>query len=169
MSADPIPTQASAVLPLIDATRFWAKVDQSGGPDACWPWLSTVNESGYPQYCPYVRSFGRSFSTVAYRVAYWLAYGSLPVQLSHTGQCLNEICCNPKHLIPADEKLRRAIWRERVPKGEKHYRTKLTASKVNEIRRRYANGEQQQTLADEYQMTQQNVHLIISNQSWLGA
>ncbi len=27
-------------------TRFWAKVDQSGGPDACWPWTGACSLAG---------------------------------------------------------------------------------------------------------------------------
>ena len=27
--------------------KFWSKVDKSGGPDACWPWLGGTNNSGY--------------------------------------------------------------------------------------------------------------------------
>lgn len=29
------------------AERFWPKVDKSGGPDACWPWLGGINGDGY--------------------------------------------------------------------------------------------------------------------------
>ncbi len=34
------------VTPLID--RYLAKVDKSGGPDACWPWTGSLNK-GYGQ------------------------------------------------------------------------------------------------------------------------
>lgn len=30
--------------------RFWRKVDKSGGPDACWPWLASTHPGGYGQF-----------------------------------------------------------------------------------------------------------------------
>lgn len=29
--------------------RFWGKVDQSGGPTSCWPWLGVLQPDGYGQ------------------------------------------------------------------------------------------------------------------------
>lgn len=26
--------------------RFWRKVDTTGGPDACWPWLASKQRAG---------------------------------------------------------------------------------------------------------------------------
>src|SRR5690348_13988091 len=33
-----------------DLDRFWAKVDRSGGPDACHPWTRRCNPKGYGQF-----------------------------------------------------------------------------------------------------------------------
>ena len=49
------------------AAQFWAKVDRSGGPDACWPWLGRLY-GGYG-------SFG---GVGAHRVAYELLRGAIP-------------------------------------------------------------------------------------------
>lgn len=32
------------------AERFWAKVDRSGGPDACWPFTGAINKYGYGHF-----------------------------------------------------------------------------------------------------------------------
>jgi len=32
--------------------RFWSKVDQSAGPNACWPWTAYRNPGGYGEVNP---------------------------------------------------------------------------------------------------------------------
>lgn len=32
-----------------DISRFWRKVDRSGGTNACWTWLAYKNRYGYGQ------------------------------------------------------------------------------------------------------------------------
>src|SRR3990167_2460661 len=49
--------------------RFWAKVDRSGGQDACWPWTGGKLRRGYGE----VRIAKTTLS--AHRVAYELVYG----------------------------------------------------------------------------------------------
>lgn len=31
--------------------KFWAQVDRSGGPDACWPWLGKKTKEDARGYC----------------------------------------------------------------------------------------------------------------------
>ncbi len=52
-----------------DIARFWAKVDMSGGPDACWPWLGGTAK-GRGQFV------AQETSHQAHRVAYTIKYGS---------------------------------------------------------------------------------------------
>jgi len=35
---------------LADPSRFWAKVDRSAGPNACWPWLGKKDRDGYGEF-----------------------------------------------------------------------------------------------------------------------
>lgn len=83
--------------------RFWAKVDRSGGPDACWPWTGSLNGNGYGLF-----SFERR-SVRAHRFAFLLAHGEFPRQMTdhtcHNGSgcrggraCPHRACCNPRHL-----------------------------------------------------------------------
>ena len=80
------------------AERFWTKVDRSGGPDACWPWMGHRTRQGYGQ----VKILGKS--TPAHRVAWELTNGPIPLG-DHFGttcachRCDNPPCCNPAHLF----------------------------------------------------------------------
>ena len=80
------------------AERFWAKVDRSDGPDACWPWTGHRARRGYGQF----KMFGRSVP--AHRVAWELTNGPIPPG-DHFGtmcachRCDNPPCCNPTHLF----------------------------------------------------------------------
>jgi DNA-binding Xre family transcriptional regulator len=72
--------------------QFWSRVDKSGGPDACWPWVKakpgkygSVTINGKPK--------------VASRVAYELARGPLAPGLLACHTCDNPPCCNPAHLF----------------------------------------------------------------------
>jgi hypothetical protein len=89
------------------AARFWAKVDTSGGPSACWPWAACVHKFGHGQF----RLHGRVVK--AHRVAYTLARGPIPtgLDIDHTchnidptcaggASCRHRRCCNPAHLEP---------------------------------------------------------------------
>jgi hypothetical protein len=76
--------------------RFWAKVDQSAGPDACWPWIASQKGNGRPQFRVHHR--GPGGVKIAYRVACELAHGHWrDGDLHHL--CENELCSNPAHLV----------------------------------------------------------------------
>lgn len=112
--------------------QFWARVDMSAGPDACWPWTG------------YLRKDGRGCVGVGERrlAAHRVALGSgigLPEPAGFVlHSCDNPRCCNPAHLRVgthadnmADMKLRgRADRRD----GERNTRAKLTAADVADIR-----------------------------------
>lgn len=55
-----------------ESERFWAKVDRSGGPDACWPWLGFVRPNGYG-----IARVGR-MTMQASRRAWILTVGPIP-------------------------------------------------------------------------------------------
>src|SRR3990172_8553940 len=90
--------------------RFWSKVDKSGGPDACWPWLAYVLPRGYGQYAD-----GRRL-VLAHRFSYAQHIGPIPdgLELNHTchniaralgecvggDSCMHRRCFNPAHLEP---------------------------------------------------------------------
>lgn len=75
-----------------DPKHFWKRVDRSGGPEACWPWLGS-RWKGYGK----AKRLGERY---AHRVAYQLEVGPIPVGLQLDHLCRNRACVNPAHLEP---------------------------------------------------------------------
>ena len=131
--------------------RFWSKVDRSGGPDACWPWLSYKNRRGYGRF-----HFAKHH-VPAHRLAYELIHGPLDQHLVCCHRCDNPPCCNPAHLFGGTHRdniqdaVAKGRWHHRTPPrlrpDQRHWRAQLTETQVREIRRRIAAGEAQKDLA----------------------
>ena len=96
----PLRPVVAHTLPL--AERLWCRVDQSGGPDACWPWQGRTQKG-------YGRIRINSHNVFTHRLAYELTYGPLAPEaiLDHTchsvacklGDCCpHRRCVNPQHL-----------------------------------------------------------------------
>lgn len=83
-------------MPLSLRQRFEAKVDRSGGPDACHPWMGTCRQDGYGV----LRVEGRL--EYAHRVAWRLAGHEItPEKPCVLHNCPNgdlPACCNERHL-----------------------------------------------------------------------
>lgn len=107
------------------ATRFWERV-RTGAKDKCWPWTGPVNRLGY----------GRLSGEQAHRIAFALANQCIP-QWDVLHRCDNPPCCNPAHLWEGDAKANMvdAAVKGRVPKGVRHWNSKLTPEIVREMRR----------------------------------
>ena len=91
------------------AERFWAKVDRSGGPDACWPWTAALNHYGYPHF----RLNGKTVRGNRMAVVLGSPDGRVPPRaladeelVRHGHQCresgVRKRCVNPGHLTPGD-------------------------------------------------------------------
>lgn len=90
--------------------RFWPKVDQTGGPDACWPWTRSLFRRGLP----YGQFQWRGRPHVAHRIAWMLTNGEIPEGMKVCHRCDNPPCCNPSHLFLGDQS---ANERDKVAKG----------------------------------------------------
>lgn len=78
------------------AERFWAKVDQSAGPDGCWIWTGARTTAGYGHFTLSKPRRG----VYAHRFAYELLVGPIPDGLPLDHLCRNRRCVNPAHLEP---------------------------------------------------------------------
>src|SRR5215475_890037 len=84
--------------------RFWQRVDQSAGPDACWLWMGPRMWNGYGKATHEDRTQN------AHRVAWLLSRGPIPSGFHVDHLCRVKQCCNPQHLEPVTvrENLHRA-------------------------------------------------------------
>ncbi len=133
----------------------------------CHIWTASTNPRGYAQI-----NDGNGRMRRAHRVAYELYVGPVPVGLCVLHRCDNRACVNPLHLFlgtPADntaDMLAKGREAHVGPVGECHGMAKLTWGSVKTIRERLALGERQQTLADEYGVSQSQISAIRNNASW---
>ena len=95
---------------LPETERFWAAVDSSGGPNACWPWQGQRLPDGYGSFHDSTQPHGRRKTSRAHRKAYELTKGPIPPEkeidhMCHDARCTvppkrcpHRACCNPAHL-----------------------------------------------------------------------
>lgn len=141
---------------------FWARVDQSGGPGACWPWIGGKATGGYGT----VVYQGHQERT--HRLAYRLTYGEIDRGLLVRHDCDNPCCCNPSHLrtgTNADNTRDRHI-RGRDCRGERHHKAKLRADVIPVIRARWASGESFTDIARDFGVTYQSIERVARRKSW---
>lgn len=144
--------------------RFLSKLDTSGGPDACWPWLGA--NSGTQGY-GHIRKDGRDIK--AHRLAFELFNGELTPDQDVRHTCDNPPCCNPSHLVAGSttdnildmESKGRSVHL----RGSAHGRAKLTEDDVLVIRLRCADTPHV-ALAAEYGVTNVNIGAICKRKIW---
>lgn len=76
-----------------DLSRFWAKVDTSGG---CWLWEAATQNRGYGQFSVGTRLTQKQL--LAHRVSYELLVAPIPDGLTIDHLCLVKRCVNPEHM-----------------------------------------------------------------------
>lgn len=101
--------------------RFWSKVDKSGGPRACWPWVGGWRDRrGYGMFSVQFVVGGKSRNMFASRFALYLETGEIGEMALHS--CDNPPCCNPSHLRwgSCADNMRDAVERGRIKAGDTH-------------------------------------------------
>ena len=145
-----------------DKSRFWAKVDRSGGPDACWLWTAAKRKTGYGLF--YIRRAHGS-----HRIAWAMDKGPIPDGLCVCHRCDNPPCCNPKHLYAgtkvdnAQDSIRAGTKYQPDNRGELHGMSKLTAKDILEIRTSKLS---QRKTANLFGVSQSSIWLIKTNKRW---
>jgi len=150
--------------------RFWTKVDQSGGVDACWLWTAS-GAAGYGR----IKSPEGKGLLLAHRVAYETTIGPLPPGMKACHSCDNPKCVNPNHIFPGTQSQNMQDCankgRLHIPDqwGEKNPLARLTAEKVREIRALWAGKKySMQDLADVYQVSRGAINNVVHNHTWVG-
>ncbi len=156
------------------AERFWIKVDKSGGPESCWPWVAAFDSNGYGKFF-IGKKDGKTALAKANRVAWELVHGPIPTGLCSLHHCDNPACCNsenPNHLYVGtrcdnqQEMVRKNRHRNGDPRGVNNGRSVLTEEEVLEIRRRRKAGESLVKLASEFGVVHQMISRIALRQAW---
>ena len=153
---------ATRQVPILD--RLHAKLDRSGGPDACWPWTGQRNRQGYG-----FLSHRGPGTRLVHRLAWEEAHGPVPSGLKVLHHCDYPPCANERHLFlgtiadnHADAKAK-----GRGCRGELTATHRLTVQQVTAIRTRYsAGGVSQHELAREYGVGAMTINRAVLRLSW---
>ena len=147
--------------------RFWDHVQTGEG---CWEWTGARTQQGYGS----VGYEGRTEK--AHRVAWELTHGPVPAGMFVCHHCDNPPCVRPDHLFMGtrSENMLDAAAKGRLPsqdpqrvlRGERVGNSKLTASDVVAIRRRYAAGEHPTALGLEFGITRSSVTRLARGARW---
>jgi hypothetical protein len=170
-----------------DIVRFWSKVDRSGGPEACWPWIGNRSVDGYGLL------WVKGKHTRAHRIALVLASGSIPFGMCACHACDSPPCCNPAHLFRGtsfdnmrdmQEKGRSAtgdkngirkyperhmsrLHPEAIPRGESRCNSKLKNADIPDIINRWTSGNLCAEIGKDYGVSAYTIWRIVSDKTWL--
>jgi hypothetical protein len=137
--------------------RFWARVQKTRDPAACWPWLNGRNGAGYGvmrwyQHCHY-----------AHRLAYELYHGyPVPHHLVVRHLCGNQLCCRPSHLAvgtPQDNS------DDMVAQGH-HRNHALSHNQVRDIRHLAEHKARLVDISLHYGVTQHTIWQIVTRRTY---
>jgi hypothetical protein len=154
-------------LPIQDVPeKFWQLVDKKE-PELCWPWLGCTMKHNYGVF-----NYAGT-RRLAHRVVYELTYGPIePSNLTVCHHCDNPNCVNPYHLFLGTnvdntaDRVAKGRTRTNPAKGEEHYKHKLIASDIAEIKQLSKDGVPQRKIADIYHVRQSSIWGIIHNKNW---
>ena|SRR5438045_4416529 len=147
------------------AERVWEKVQKS---DGCWLRMGATS----PPYGYGVAIGLDGRQNNAHRIVWILTHGPIDEGLEVCHNCPggdNPRCVRPDHMFlgTRKENAQDMARKGRSRRGEIATGAKLTADRVREIRHRHANEPvTQQQLAREYNVTQGNIHMILSRKTW---
>lgn len=140
--------------------RFWAKVDKNA-PGGCWIWTGAKRPSGHGNFT-WDGKVGRP-----HRMAWKMIMGSLPKWTDYGDpilchKCDDPACVRPKHLyIGTQQQNMRDVLIRGNPK-----RTKLTPSKVKEMRQLHAEGVTNKDIAYRFDVHEMVAYRVTTRRTW---
>lgn len=141
--------------------RFWHYVNKT---DYCWLWTGTLQvDRGYGQ----ININNKTIHT--HRFSWILHNGSIEHELQVLHKCDVRHCVNPHHLFlgTQEDNIQDMKLKNRSLVGIKNSASKLTETKVIEIRQRYLTEKiSQHNLALHYGISQFTVFSIINRKTW---
>lgn len=156
-------------LPMEDDAWFWARVARGTG---CWTHTGLHAPRARVVWDPREQR-GR----VASRIAWELAYGPIPVGLGVCHHCDNPHCVRPDHLFLGTQRdnmqdaakkgrHRSVLSPETVPRGEAHWKAKLTRREVHTIRALHSAGTRVSVIARKFGVRSQSISNIVARRAW---
>lgn len=153
--------------------KFWARVDTSGGPNACWIWKGSrkggkdKNGRDYG-YVWKARGDGSKRKVLAHRLA-WEWYNEESAgKFDVLHKCDNPPCVNWRHLFLGTQgDNNRDMYRKgRGPVGERSGQAKLTANQVKEIQKLLCAGIWVADIARHYKVHHATIDGIKNGSQW---
>jgi len=111
------------------------------------------------------------YEKAAHRIAWIFAYGFIPPKLYVIHYCNKSLCVRPDHLFTGTmaELVSNRDRKGRQSQGNKHYKSKLTSTQVQTIRRLYSQGKAtRRMLAIRYGVSKESVYEIVAGKTWKG-
>jgi hypothetical protein len=164
-------------------SRFWRRVDKSGGVPShvpeigeCWRWTGKLNDAGYGRLS--VHRGVRGGIWRAHRVSWTLHFGAIPDGLWVLHRCDNPACVRPHHLFTGThlDNVRDCIGKGRfhdghgyLIRGERNPGAKVTERQAADIRARYdaeRTNENARLIAAQYGLSRSQVQRIAYGGAW---
>jgi hypothetical protein len=143
--------------------RFWAKVQKSDDPDACWPWTGAAGEYGHGRF------WDGSKLVIADRWWWEQNNGPVPEGLFVLHSCDNGRCVYLGHLFLGTQADNiadmMAKGRHADMRGEKHSQAILTVDQIKLIRQ---DTRFQREIAAAFGVSRSHVGRIRAGERWVG-
>jgi hypothetical protein len=155
---------------------FEARVDRTGGPDACHPWLGGKDSVGYGG----LHFDGRDQR--AHQVAWQLVNGPIPpgAHLDHVCHnravaegtcrpgppCPHRACANERHIVAKTPRQHVQDTKWTRPHGDHNGKSKLTERQIPEIRRMIAARMYNRQIAEVFGVSVTAISNIKSGRTW---
>lgn len=150
-----------------DEGRFWAKVDKSQGDDGCWPWLGSWDRDCYGKFR--ISENGKKIDIRAHVYSWQLHTGRPVISIMVVmHKCDHPYCVNPTHLSlgTTQDNTKDRDEKDRQAKGEKFPHSKLTKTKVEEIRELRKNGASITQLSSQFEVAYNTIACAINGKTW---